>query len=113
MRRLLRLNSPPTAVVCANYGFTLGASIALNELGPDARPALVGFDNLELARLIRPRPTLVTQPIEGLALEAAELLLQRLNGEGPDEPVTITLDTTLMVGHQSTYQLKPREPVQR
>jgi len=68
---------------------------------------------VELARLIRPRPTLVTQPIEKLALEAAELLLQRLNGEGPDEPVTITLDTTLMVGHQSTYHLKPREPVQR
>ena len=68
---------------------------------------------MELARLIRPRPTLVTQPIEKLALEAAELLLQRLNGEGPDRPVTITLDTTLMVGHQSTYQLKPREPVQR
>lgn len=68
---------------------------------------------MELARLIRPRPTLVTQPIEGLALEAAELLLQRLNGEGPDEPVTITLDTTLMVGHESTYQLRRRAPVQR
>lgn len=111
LRRLLRLSSPPTAVVCANYGFTLGASIALNELSPDSRPALVGFDNLELARLIRPRPTLVTQPIEKLALEAAELLLQRLNGEGPDDPVTITLDTTLMVGHASTYELRRPEPV--
>jgi DNA-binding LacI/PurR family transcriptional regulator len=113
LRRLLRLSSPPTAVVCANYGFTLGASIALNELSPEARPALVGFDNLELARLIRPRPTLVTQPIEKLAHEAAELLLQRLNGEGPDDPVTITLDTTLMVGHASTYELRSAEPAKR
>ncbi len=104
MRRLLRLSGPPTAVVCANYSFTLGATIALNELAPDARPALVGFDNLELARLLRPRPTLVTQPIESLAVEAAELLLKRLTGQGPDEPVTIVLDTTLMVGHESTYQ---------
>ena len=112
MRRLLRLSSPPTAVVCANYGFTLGASIALNELIPDARPALVGFDNLELARLIRPRPALVTQPIEELALEAAELLLQRLNGEGQDEPVTIILDTTLMVGHPSTYELRRTAPAE-
>lgn len=107
VRRLLRLSAPPTAVVCANYGFTLGATIALNELGPESRPALVGFDNMDLARLIRPRPTLVAQPIEDLAIEAAELLLQRLNGDGPDEPVTITLDTTLMIGHESTYQLRP------
>ena len=106
LRRLLRLSAPPTAVVCANYDLTLGATIALNELGTDLRPALVGFDNLELARLIRPRPTLVTQPIESLATGAAELLLQRLSGDGPDEPVTITLDTTLMVGHESTYQLR-------
>jgi LacI family transcriptional regulator len=105
LRRLLRLSAPPTAVVCANYAFTLGATIALNELEPESRPALVGFDNLELARLIRPRPTLVTQPIEDIAVKAAELLLQRLSGEGPDEPVTITLSTTLMVGHESTYQL--------
>jgi LacI family transcriptional regulator len=107
LRRLLRLSAAPTAVVCANYGFTLGATIALNELAAESRPALVGFDNLDLARLIRPRPTLVTQPIENIALEAAELLLRRLTGEGPDEPVTITLDTTLMIGHESTYQLRP------
>ena len=81
--------------------------IPRTELGQELRPALVGFDNLELARLIRPRPTLVTQPIESLATEAAELLLQRLSGGGPDDPVTITLDTTLMVGHESTYQLRP------
>ena len=107
LRRLLRLSAPPTAVVCANYGFTLGATIALNELGPDSRPALVGFDNLDLARLIRPRPTLVTQPIDTLAIEAAELLLQRLSRGGPEEPVTVVLETTLMVGHESTYQLRP------
>lgn len=45
-----------------------------------------------------------------LALEAAELLLQRLNGKRPDEPVTIILDTTLMVGHKSTYELRRPEP---
>jgi DNA-binding LacI/PurR family transcriptional regulator len=92
--------------VCANYDLTLGATVALNELEPGSRPALVGFDNLELARLIRPRPTLVTQPVEDLAREAAELLLQRLAGEGPEGPVTVMLDTTLLVGHESTYQLR-------
>lgn len=106
LRRLMRLGAPPTAVVCANYDLTLGATVALNELESDARPALVGFDNLELARLIRPRPTLVTQPVEDLAVEAAELLLQRLAGDGPDGPVTVMLDTTLLVGHESTFQLR-------
>jgi LacI family transcriptional regulator len=107
LRRLLRLDSRPTAVVCANYDLTLGATIALNDLDPASRPALVGFDNLELARLLRPRPTLVTQPVEDLAVQASELLLQRLSGEGPEGPVTVMLDTTLLVGQESTYELRP------
>lgn len=106
MRRLLSLTSPPTAVVCANYDFTLGATVALNELEPDSRPALVGFDNLELARLISPRPTLVTQPIDDIAIDAVDLLLRRINGEGPEGPITIALGTTLMIGHESTYHLR-------
>ena len=106
VRRLMRLATPPTAVVCGNYEFTLGATIALNELGEAAAPALVGFDNLELSRVIRPRPTFVTQPIADIAAQAAQLILRRLNGEGTPEPRTVILKTELVIGDPSTFALQ-------
>jgi DNA-binding LacI/PurR family transcriptional regulator len=103
IRRLGGLAQPPTAVVCANYEFTLGATMALNDLGPDLpRPAIVGFDNLDLARIIRPRPTLVVQPVSEIAARAAELVLGRIEGGLVGEPRTIVLDTELVVGDRST-----------
>jgi LacI family transcriptional regulator len=112
LKRLLGFSAPPTAVVCANYELTLGASIALVDLDPAASaPALIGFDTVELARLTKPRPTLVAQPVEELATQAADLLLGRMTGQGPDEPATVTLTPELIVGHESTYSLKPRESV--
>jgi LacI family transcriptional regulator len=104
--RLMRLAAPPTAIVCANYEFTLGAIIALNELDPDvATPAIVGFDNLDLARIIRPRPTFVVQPVTQIAVRAAELILQRVHGESTEGPRTVVLGTELVVGDASTYVL--------
>lgn len=106
LRRLLALGEPPTAVVCANYEFTLGATIALNEQEAEgAIPAIVGFDNLELARIIRPRPTLVAQPVSLIATRAAELILARLAGDITGPPRRIVLDTDLVVGDPSTYAL--------
>lgn len=97
--RLMRLSPSPTAVVCANYELTLGAIIARNELGDDAAaPVIVGFDNLELSRIVRPRPTVVAQPIAKIATTAAELLLERLAGVLPDGPRVILCRTELVVG---------------
>lgn len=106
MRRLLRLAMPPTAVVCANYEFTLGATIALNEFADGPTPAMVGFDNLDLARIIRPRPTLVVQPVALIAAQAAELILSRMSGELTGPPRTVVLPTELIVGDASTYVLE-------
>lgn len=104
MRRLLGLSRPPTAVVCANYEFTLGATVALNELaaaGPV--PSIVGFDNLDLARIIRPRPTLVVQPVADIATRAAELILDRIAADPPPPARTVVLDSELLVGDEATY----------
>lgn len=110
MCRLLRAGSPPTAVVCANYEFTLGATIALNESDRGSVPAMVGFDNLELARIIHPRPTLVAQPVAQLAAQAADLILARMAGSLVGPPRTVTLPTELMVGDAVTYRLPASRP---
>lgn len=106
MRRVLALATPPTAVVCANYEFTLGATIALNDLAPAVpRPALVGFDNQELARVLRPHPPLVAQPLNAMAAQAADLLVSRIDSGADREPRTVVLDADLLVGDPSTYVL--------
>lgn len=107
LQRLLSLTPRPTAVVCANYEFTVGATVAINELSADTDvPAIVGFDNLDLARIIRPRPTLVAQPVAQIAARAAELILERIASPIPLEPRTVVLESELLVGDPATYALR-------
>ena len=111
LRRLLALDPRPTAVVCANYEFTLGATVAINELADGAPvPAIVGFDNLDLARIIRPRPTLVAQPVAQIAVRAAELILERIGSTTPLEPRTVVLQSELVVGDPATYAYRGGRP---
>ncbi len=111
LRRLLALDPRPTAVVCANYEFTLGATVAINELADGAPvPAMVGFDNLDLARIIRPRPTLVAQPVAQIAVRAAELILERIASTTHLEPRTVVLQSELVVGDPATYAYREGRP---
>jgi LacI family transcriptional regulator len=75
-RELMTLPQPPTALFTTNNRNTIGALRALNELG--AAPALVGFDDFELADVLG--ITVVTHAPEDMGERAAELLLERLAG---------------------------------
>jgi len=83
--RLIATRPRPTALFAANYELTVGALIAINEsglrLGTDI--SLVGFDSVELAQVTRPRLTIITQPVEEIAREAARIMRTRL-GDVPD-----------------------------
>ena len=80
MRALLALDPRPTAVFCSNYDLTVGGIMALNEtrlaLGKDL--SLIGVDNLSLAKVIRPRLTLISQPYEEIASRGVSMLLDRI-----------------------------------
>lgn len=80
MVRLLNMSKRPRAVVLANNLMTLGALQAINErqvrIPEDL--ALVGFDDMPWAALLRPPLTAVAQPAEDLGKAAAQLLLERL-----------------------------------
>ena len=80
MRALLALDPRPTAVFCSNYDLTVGAIMALNEtrlaLGKDL--SLIGVDNLSLAKVIRPRLTLISQPYEEITSRGVSMLLDRI-----------------------------------
>ena len=85
MQELLALAAPPTAVFAANDIRAIGALLAVREAGlrvPD-HVAVMGFDDIPTARLVSPSLTTVTQFQDRLGQRAAELLIDRLNGNAP------------------------------
>lgn len=96
-RRLLESAERPTALFTANNFMTLGAMLALADLGvrvPDDI-SLVGFDDLEWTTLVDPPLTVVAQPASELGAVAARRVLARLNGDG-GRPRRFKLETKLI-----------------
>lgn len=71
---------PATALVTGNNRITVLALRALAALR-GWHPALVGFDDLELADLIRPSLTVIEQDASALGRIAAERLFARISGD--------------------------------
>ncbi|RAG85970.1 LacI family transcriptional regulator [Streptacidiphilus pinicola] len=79
LARLLGGPEPVTALMCGNNRTTVAV---LRELaGRQERPALVGFDDFELADLLAVPVTVVAQDPALMGRTAAELLFRRLHGE--------------------------------
>jgi len=87
MQRLLALRPRCEAVFCGNDLTAIGAMRALSEAGlrvPDD-VAIVGYDDVPVARLVDPPLTTVRQPITEIGRLAAERLIDRLEGVEPPE----------------------------
>jgi LacI family transcriptional regulator len=98
-QELLRLPSPPTALVTANNQMTLGALLAVKELGlriPDDI-SVVGFDDPEWAPLTDPPLTTLAQPTYEMGVEAVKLLLDRIEGEQEGRTRRVPLEPWLVV----------------
>lgn len=92
-RELLALEEPPTAVFACNNRITIGVLRAF--AGLRRPPALVGFDDFELAPLLSPPVTVVAYDPGELGRQAARLLCERADGAaGP--PRRIVLKTELV-----------------
>lgn len=107
VRKLVRDNPGMTAVFVSNYEMTMGAVIALNELGI-AIPkdlSLVGFDNVEFARASVPRLSIVSQPTREIGRQAADFMLKRLDGAAsPEECKTARLKTSFIEGNSVIHR---------
>ena len=92
MRKLYEDNPDMTAVFISNYEMTVGAMMEINDLGIKVPEQLsvIGFDNMDFARAVVPRLTIVTQPTEEIGQAAANLLLSHL--EDKDETSDKTSD---------------------
>jgi DNA-binding LacI/PurR family transcriptional regulator len=79
---LLADPEPPTALVVANNLMTVGALLATRAAGLaiPGELALVGIDDPVWASLADPPLTTVAQPVRRMAIEAMDLLLERVAG---------------------------------
>lgn len=93
--RLLQQDDPPTAIFAARNELTVGAVRALQRLGREHEVALVGFDDFPLADLVSPSVTVVSQDVANLGAVAADLLFERMHGDG-EQPRTVVLPTRLI-----------------
>ncbi|WHT23718.1 LacI family DNA-binding transcriptional regulator [Crossiella sp. CA-258035] len=79
LRRLLDGRNPATAIVSGNNRITV--LLLRNFAQRPQRPALVGFDDFELADLLSPPVSVVAHDVALLGRAAAELLFARLDGD--------------------------------
>ena len=91
--RLLRQQTPPSAVFTTNYDITMGFITAARERGlriPEDMDVF-GFDSVETCSLMHPPLPVVQQPDEKIGQTAAQYLLDRLEGYA-GEPRIIRLN---------------------
>jgi LacI family transcriptional regulator len=83
LKRLLRTKERFTAVFCGNDLIAMGAMNALNKVGirvPE-EVAIVGYDDIHLAAMLKPSLTTVRQPIKQISKELIQLLLSSMTNE--------------------------------
>lgn len=80
MQTLLALDTPPNAVFMSNDAMAVGAYQALYQAGMRIPQdmALVGYDDIELARYMTPPLTTVHQPKDELGELAIDVLIHRM-----------------------------------
>lgn len=98
MRQLLNLKNPPTAVFSTNNLMTLGCikEIYNRRISIPDEMALVGFDDSTWAEALIPPLTTIKQPGYELGINAAELLIKRLNNSDTSK-MNIVLNTELVI----------------
>jgi LacI family transcriptional regulator len=97
----LMQQAPKTdAVICSNDMMAIGAMYAAQQLGmkiPDDL-AVIGFDDVQLASLVRPQLTTIRQPIAEMAMQTCEFLLNRLSDKNNlTPPQSLLIEPELVV----------------
>ncbi len=102
MRELLAVREIPDAVFVANNLMTIGALHAIAEAGLEIprQLAVIGFDDMSWATLLRPPLTTVAQPTYDLGVETGRLLRSRLEGYA-GAARTVTLPPSLRIRESS------------
>jgi LacI family repressor for deo operon, udp, cdd, tsx, nupC, and nupG len=85
--RLLKLDSRPTAILASNDEMAIGVIKCVKKAGLRVPQdvAVVGFDNINMASLLEPTLTTISQPRYDIGVKVMEILLKLMNGEAVKE----------------------------
>ncbi len=99
LREFWEMDERPSAVLVTNYEMTIGAIMAINELGIQVPEELsiIGFDNIQMAHVVKPPLSIVEQPMKEIGETAARLILKRLDENYDGFPEIHRLKTKLHV----------------
>jgi LacI family transcriptional regulator len=78
---LLALPESPTAFFTGQNLLTIGGVHALRHAGREREIALIGFDDISLADMLRPAISVVAQDPQAIGRAAADQLFRRLDGD--------------------------------
>jgi LacI family transcriptional regulator len=107
----LALPEPPDAIFCASDVMAIGAMAAIEEAGlriPED-VAIVGFDDIDYARLVAPSLTTVRQSQDALAEGLIDGMLRLI--EQPDETPQVSIVPVDLIVRDSTSGVPTHEPV--
>ncbi len=96
---LMHRPEPPTAFFAINDLTAFGIYAGLRELGiaiPE-RVSVVGFDDIDLCRVVSPPLSTIRQPLMGLMQAAVGLLVGRLDGSNTGPSTHLTLPPELVL----------------
>jgi len=98
-RMLIESPDRPDVIFCANDAMAIGAIGALHEAGlrVPADFAVVGFDDIPMARFLTPPLTTVRVPIAELGASATAILIDTLSSGEPLPERSVVMPTSLVV----------------
>ncbi|MFC5827675.1 LacI family DNA-binding transcriptional regulator [Nonomuraea insulae] len=110
MRRVLELDTPPTAVFSFNNLLGVGALSATREMGVEVpgEVSLLTFDDMTLFPFVDPPVTAIAQPAYQMGTEAARLLLDALANPAAEQPKDIVLPSDFRI--RSSCAAPPPRP---
>jgi DNA-binding LacI/PurR family transcriptional regulator len=85
MQKLLAVSNPPTAVFAASDQFAIDALLWAVDSGLSVPEdvAIIGFDDTPAAMQVRPALSTVRKDVRLLGASAVQMLIERINYEGP------------------------------
>lgn len=90
-KAFMSLEDPPTAIFAASDETAVGIIHGMQDMGKNVPQDLevVGFDNIRLSEMVRPKLTTMVQPLYDIGAVAMRLLTKYMNNEKVDNHIVV------------------------
>jgi LacI family transcriptional regulator len=90
-QKFMQLPDPPTAIFAANDEMAVGVIHGIQDLGKSVPNdvEVIGYNNIRLAEMVRPRLTTVVQPMYDIGAVSMRLLTKYMNNEKVEDDIVV------------------------